>query len=128
MEDSMENYQRDIGRERVNPLTPMSDQDRIFPYNIKQTRKKYTINSGILSWSNTKFSQGTTYNCKADKKENFQWDLGRERVNRLWQAIWSSIVFCSVIITYLSEGVRSYNTSSVHQWPSFCLLSTFKEN
>ena len=45
----MENYQRDIGRERVNPLTPMSDQDRIFPYNIKQIRIKKTINSGILS-------------------------------------------------------------------------------
>ena len=47
------------------PLTPMSDQDQIFPYNINTlstkwvTRIKKNINSGIISWSNTKFSEQT---------------------------------------------------------------------
>ena len=46
-----------------NPITPMSDQDRIFPYNINTTltrqvmRIKKNINLGIISWSNTKFSE-----------------------------------------------------------------------
>ena len=37
----------------------MSDQDRISPYNIKQTSDgiEENINWGIISWSNTKFSK-----------------------------------------------------------------------
>ena len=48
-----------------NPLTPMSDQDRISPYNINTIsgrqvmRKKKNINQRIISWSNTKFSKLT---------------------------------------------------------------------
>ena len=43
----------------------MSDQDRVSPYNIitvltKQVmRMKKNINLGIISWSNTKFSELT---------------------------------------------------------------------
>ena len=49
-----------------NPLTPMSDQDRISPYNIKQTsdenKKKIYINYRIICISsfNTKFSELTS--------------------------------------------------------------------
>ena len=50
----------------VNPLTPMSDQDRISPYNIniiscrQVMRIKKNINQGIISWSKTKFSKVTS--------------------------------------------------------------------
>ena len=46
----------------LNPLIPMSDQDRISPYNINTIssrqvmRIKKNINKGIISSSNTKFS------------------------------------------------------------------------
>ena len=46
-----------------NTLTPMSDQERISPYNIhvissKQVmRIKRNINKGIISWSSNKFSE-----------------------------------------------------------------------
>ena len=49
----------------VNPLTPMSDQDRISPYyicTISWTQVmgiKKTINYGISNWCNTKFSKLT---------------------------------------------------------------------
>ena len=45
-----------------NLLSPMSDQDRISPYNIKQTsdENKENIDKGIISWSNTKFSKLTS--------------------------------------------------------------------
>ena len=45
------------------PLTSMSDQDQISPYNINAlstkwvTRIKKNINLRIISWSNTKFSE-----------------------------------------------------------------------
>ena len=32
----------------INPLTPMSDQDRISPYNIKQTSHKFKKNNSLL--------------------------------------------------------------------------------
>ena len=47
------------------PLTPMSDQDQISLYNINTlstkwvTRTKKNINSGMISWSNAKFSEQT---------------------------------------------------------------------
>ena len=50
----------------VNPLTTMSDQDRISPYNIniiscrQVMRIKKDINQGIISWSKTKFSKVTS--------------------------------------------------------------------
>ena len=50
----------------LNPLIPMSDQDRISPYNINTIssrqvmRIKKNINKGIISWSNTKFSKLTS--------------------------------------------------------------------
>ena len=49
-----------------NTLTPMSDQDKISPYNIdtissrQVMRIKKNINQGIVSWSNTKFSKLTS--------------------------------------------------------------------
>ena len=50
---------------QFDPLTPMSDQDRISPYSIntistRQVMKiQKDINLGIVSWSNTKFSELT---------------------------------------------------------------------
>ena len=50
----------------INPLTPISDQDRISPYNINTIsssqvmRIKKNINKGIISWSNTKFFKLTS--------------------------------------------------------------------
>ena len=50
---------------KIDPVTPMSDQDRISPYNIdtisirQVMRIKKTINLGIINWSNTKFSELT---------------------------------------------------------------------
>ena len=47
----------------LSPLTPMSDQDRISPYNINKisTRQvmkiKKNVYFGIINWSNTKFSE-----------------------------------------------------------------------
>ena len=37
----------------------MSDQEKISPYNIKQTRdeNEENISQGTISWSNTKFSK-----------------------------------------------------------------------
>ena len=58
---SLASYYLVIGK-LFNPLTPISDQDRISPYNINtiSTRKvmkiKKNINLGIISGSNTKFS------------------------------------------------------------------------
>ena len=46
----------------LNPLTPISDQDMIFPHHVKTIssqqviRMKKNINKRIISWSNTKFS------------------------------------------------------------------------
>ena len=51
--------------DQINLLTPMSDQDRISPYNIytistrQVMRVKETINLEIISWSNTKFFELT---------------------------------------------------------------------
>ena len=48
-----------------NPLTPISDQDRISPYiiNTLSTREvmriKKNIDLGLISWFNTKFSELT---------------------------------------------------------------------
>ena len=61
----------------INPLTPMSDQDRISPYNInktssrKVTRVKKNINWEIISWSNTKFSKQTSQELYGNSKENY---------------------------------------------------------
>ena len=67
----------------VNPLTPMSDQDRISPYNINTkptrwvTRIKKNIKLGIISSSNNKFSALALYKL-------YGWQEGE------WQ-IWSGI-------------------------------------
>ena len=51
---------------QLNPFTPTSDQDRISPYNINTIssrqvmRIEKNINYGIISWSNTKFSELTS--------------------------------------------------------------------
>ena len=58
---SLASYYLVIGK-LFNPLTPISDQDRLSPYNMNtiSTRKvmriKKNINLGIISGSNTKFS------------------------------------------------------------------------
>ena len=46
---------------RLNPLTPVSDQDRLSPYNAHRQviRIKKNINYGITNWSDTKFSKLT---------------------------------------------------------------------
>ena len=50
----------------LNPFTPTSDQDRISPYNVNTIssrqvmRIEKNINHGIISWSNTKFSELTS--------------------------------------------------------------------
>ena len=50
----------------LNPFTPTSDQDRISPYNINTIssrqvmRIEKNVNHGIISWSNTKFSELTS--------------------------------------------------------------------
>ena len=51
--------------EKINPLIPVSDEDRISSYNISTIstrivmRKKKNINLRIIGWSNTKFSELT---------------------------------------------------------------------
>ena len=56
---------QDFDKWLLNPLTTISDQDRISSYNIdtvstKQVmRKKENIDLEILSWSHTKFSELT---------------------------------------------------------------------
>ena len=57
----------------------MSDQDRISPYNIytistrQVMRRKTNINVGIISWSNTKFSELTL-------KELYSWQWGKLQI------------------------------------------------
>ena len=52
-----------VTKQLINPLTPMTDQDRISPYNINtistryEMRMKKNTNLGIIRWSNTKFSE-----------------------------------------------------------------------
>ena len=51
----------------ANPFTPTSDQDRISPHNINTIssrqvmRIEKNVYHGITIWSNTKFSEPTTY-------------------------------------------------------------------
>ena len=75
---------------RVNPLTPMSDQSRISPYNIntsfrKVMRIKKNINLGIvdpiLNSLNKRYK-----NCMVDSKENYKFDVGIKRVKS--EVIW----------------------------------------
>ena len=69
-----------------NFLATIRDQDRIYPFNIKQTfgcnSEKY---KGIVNRSNTKFCDIHYKDCKSDSNENYYWDLGSERVDsNLW--------------------------------------------
>ena len=70
-----------------NLLSPMSNQDRISPYNIITISSRqlmrikknidYIIRGLIISWSKTKFSKLTSQELlMADRKENYQWDHG----------------------------------------------------
>ena len=67
----------------LNPLTPMSDQERISPYKINtiSTRKvmgiKKNINLGIISRSNTKFSELTNV--------RIVWLTARRITNLIWE-------------------------------------------
>ena len=56
----------EIKQNTINPFTPTSDRERISPYNIntisskQEMRKEKNINYGMISWSNTKFSELTS--------------------------------------------------------------------
>ena len=88
----------------VNPLTHMSDQDRISPYNINSIstrwviRTKKIINLRIISWYNTKFSELTLQECMVDSKENNKFDLGVKGLNKVPNTIflWSSPNHCII--------------------------------
>ena len=60
----------------LSPFTPVSDQDKISPYNINTMSSRQVmrinknINWGMHSWSNTKFSKLNHRNCAADSEEN----------------------------------------------------------
>ena len=66
-----------------SPLTPMSDQDRISPYNINTVssrqvmRIEKNINLGMINWSNTKFSELTLHELHGWQKGEFQIWSGR---------------------------------------------------
>ena len=73
----------------ANTLTPMSDQNRVSPYNINtilsrivmkiyQNIKKQLLFDPIASSQNSHHK-----NCQADSKENYKWDLGSENVNQI---------------------------------------------
>ena len=72
----------------INPLTPISDQGWISPYNINTIssrqvmRMEKNINLGIISWSNTKFSEQYV-NCMVDSKENYKFDLGVRQIDSM---------------------------------------------
>ena len=59
LEKSLKIFSRKKGS---NPLTPMSDQDKISPYNINKISirqvmtKNEDISQGIISWSKPRFS------------------------------------------------------------------------
>ena len=67
----------------LNPLTPISDQDRISPYNIdtisssQVMRMIKNINQEISMWFNTKFSRIR------------RWDFGSKRVETV---LWAEII------------------------------------
>ena len=84
----------------INPLTPMSHQDKNSSYDINTIstgqvmRIKKNINLGIIGWSNTKFSELTLYkNCLVDSKENYKFDLEvrgfRDVLTAFWCPLWS---------------------------------------
>ena len=79
-------------RSQVNPLTPMSDEDRISPNRINTissrqvVRIKKYINLGIISRSNTKILwTNIKTNCMVDSKENYKFDLGVTELNVLYK-------------------------------------------
>ena len=52
-------------------------------------RIKKNINLGIISWSNTKFSELTLYkNCMLDSKENYKFDVGVKGLTDVLTAFW----------------------------------------
>ena len=68
-------YEKSTGQ--VNPLTPMSDQDRIFPYSINTTsstqvkRKKENMNYGLLVDPVSNSPTLHHNKCMANSKENY---------------------------------------------------------
>ena len=79
---------QDFDKWLLNPLTPISDQDRISSYNIdtvstKQVmRKKKNIDLEILSWSHTKFSELTLQDLYVRQLGELLMWSGSERVNK----------------------------------------------
>ena len=71
----------------ANSETPMSDQERIFPYHINTTSSRQVMTIRQISIRELKFdliSISLSYHHKnwvADSKENSYCDLGCERVN-----------------------------------------------
>ena len=83
-----------------NPLTPLRDQDRISPYNIKYNinwicdENKENINLRIISRSNAKFSECNCKSCIVDSKEKDKFDLGVKGLNFM-------LLFCGQLCTIL---------------------------
>ena len=71
----------------VKPLVPLRDQDPIFSHNINITgssqvmRIKKNINWGIISWSIQNSPNWHRENLMTESEENYEQDLGSERVN-----------------------------------------------
>ena len=55
----------------MNPLTPMSDQERISLYNINMVLKKKVSIRGLFIDPKLDFKKYHHENCMANSKENF---------------------------------------------------------
>ena len=96
----------------INPLTPMSDQDRIFLITISTQYQAVDENvekckfEDFFSWSSTKSQNQHHRNYMADSNENYECDLERWRVRdtRYFQVQhFSKAIFSRI----LNIGVKS---------------------
>ena len=93
-------------RSQVNPLTPMSDEDRISPYNINTissrqvVRIKKYINLGIVSRSNTKFSELTS--------KQIVWLTVKRITNLIWE-LKSWMSFINMVLPFFSIQILPFS-------------------
>ena len=93
-------------RSQVNPLTPMSDEDRISPYNIntissrQMVRIKKYINLGIISRSNTKFSELTS--------KQIVWLTVKRITNLIWE-LKSWMSFINMVLPFFSIQILPFS-------------------
>ena len=93
-------------RSQVNPLTPMSDEDRISPYNINTissrqvVRIKKYINLGIISRSNTKFSELTS--------KQIVWLTVKRITNLIWE-LKSWMSFINMVLPFFSIQILPFS-------------------